>query len=453
MSLIAVLVIVLLYSAYHSITGLISACIICFYISYQYMKHIESSLKTVKPPESPSKENIQIRTWEVTSDSSLSEAFSDLFDEIFQQYIHIWYDHLTTSQLFVAEIRSILRNIVAVIYGRALDADWSLLKSETLPKITSLAAFYIDSLAQDKHLAPSEIMRILPENKLHPALKSLRHEEAHLKEKLQKLARFAFPNISNTGVQVLCDILVTNVIIPGINLAVDKEMGYRIVIEASSALRKKIRKELVKVGLDENGNDAPTWKRRKSCANKIILYNFGSRGFSKTENSIFVLSIRQILEDHQMFYSFKCWLQKYHAVSLLNFVHKFEDFNRRFFGQVEFQDKDLSAFHKELSSLMNIHFSKGPCCIPISSKIIEDLKSIIFGKQQTHENLIKASRPLTLAYNTTLYLLEEYYLPDFCHGVFFNDSSLACGNAAHEILGPRDAQVKVKNKLKKNIQK
>ena len=219
----------------------------------------------------------------MTAELSLSESFSDLFDEIFRQYIHIWYDHLTTSQLFVAEIRSILRNIVAVVYGRALNADWNRLKSETLPKVTSLAAFYIDSLARDKDLAPSEIMRRLPENELHPALKSLRHEEAHLKGKLQKLARYTFPNISNTGFQVLCDILVTNVIIPGIDLAVDKEMGYRIAIEASSALRKKIRKELVKVGLNENGNDTPAWKRRKSCANKIILYKFGSRGFSNTE--------------------------------------------------------------------------------------------------------------------------------------------------------------------------
>ncbi|CAG5111267.1 Oidioi.mRNA.OKI2018_I69.chr2.g5591.t1.cds [Oikopleura dioica] len=284
-------------------------------------------------------------------------------------------------------------------------------------------------------------MRSLPENQLHPALKSLRHEEAHLKTKLQKIAPFAFPSVSNTGVQVLCDILVTNVIIPGINLATDKEMGYRIVIEANSSLRKKFRKELVKLGLDENANEIPPiWKRRKSNANKIILYDFGSRGFVKTEKSIFVLSVRQILEDHQMFYSFKCWLQKYQAVSLLNFVHKFEDFNRRFFGHVEFREEELQSFHKELSNLMDVHFSKGPCCIPISSKIIEDLKAIVFGKQQSHENLIKASRPLTLAYNTTLYLLEEYYLPDFCHGIFFNDSSLACGHAAYEVIGPRDAQ-------------
>ena len=154
-------------------------------------------------------------------------------------------------------------------------------------------------------------------------------------------------------------------------------MGYRIVIEANSSLRKKFRKELVKLGLDENANEIPTiWKRRKSNANKIILYDFGSRGFAKTEKSIFVLSVRQILEDHQMFYSFKCWLQKYQAVSLLNFVHKFEDFNRRFFGHVEFREEELQSFHKELSNLMDVHFSKGPCCIPISSKIIEGPKLI-----------------------------------------------------------------------------
>ena len=207
-SLLAILVVVILYSAYHSITGLISACIICFYISYQYMKHIESSLnndadspKTSKSevPRNSQSSNFQIRTWEVTAESSLSEAFSDLFDEILRQYVHIWYDYITSSQLFVAEIRSVLRNIVAVIYGRALIADWSRLRSETIPKVSSLAAFYIDSSSQGSGLSSSEIMRSLPENQLHPALKSLRHEEVHLKTKLQKIAPFAFPSLSNTG--------------------------------------------------------------------------------------------------------------------------------------------------------------------------------------------------------------------------------------------------------------
>ena len=55
------------------------------------------------------------------------------------------------------------------------------------------------------------------------------------------------------------------------------------------------------------------------------------------------------------------------------------------------------------------------------------------------EIAIQASKPLTIAYNTALSLLEEYYIPDFCHDVYSNDLNLTCGNSAGDIVGPRDA--------------
>ena len=49
-----------------------------------------------------------------------------------------------------------------------------------------------------------------------------------------------------------------------------------------------------------------------------------------------------------------------------------------------------------------------------------ELKTILFERNKNVFNTeiaIQASKPLTIAYNTALSLLEEYYIPDFCHDV------------------------------------
>jgi hypothetical protein len=61
--------------------------------------------------------------------------------------------------------------------------------------------------------------------------------------------------------------------------------------------------------------------------------------------------------------------------------------------------------------------------IPVKMQIIDDLRTIMFDKNQNVEICLKASRPLTIAYNTALSLLEEYYIPDFCHMLYSDDSS------------------------------
>lgn len=71
-----------------------------------------------------------------------------------------------------------------------------------------------------------------------------------------------------------------------------------------------------------------------------------------------------------------------------------------------------------------------------------ELKTILFERNKNVFNTeiaIQASKPLTIAYNTALSLLEEYYIPDFCHDVYSNDLNLTCGNSAGDIVGPRDA--------------
>lgn len=69
-----------------------------------------------------------------------------------------------------------------------------------------------------------------------------------------------------------------------------------------------------------------------------------------------------------------------------------------------------------------------------------ELKSILFERDKNNsEVVIQASKPLTIAYNTALSLLEEYYIPDFCHDLYSNESNLTCGHAAGDIVGPRDS--------------
>ena len=45
------------------------------------------------------------------------------------------------------------------------------------------------------------------------------------------------------------------------------------------------------------------------------------------------------------------------SVNLLNFVHAFEDFNRRFFVKAELEPTEMEIFHREMSRIMDDFFA------------------------------------------------------------------------------------------------
>jgi len=112
---------------------------------------------------------------------------------------------------------------------------------------------------------------------------------------------------------------------------------------------------------------------------KIFLYEFGTRSTIISDFSIFRINHRRLIEDQQMFYNFKCWLQTHNALPLLNFVHAFEDFNRRFFAKAELSEEESAGFYRELSRLIDDYFSnESKHTIPIKSKITDELKKRVF---------------------------------------------------------------------------
>ena len=114
--------------------------------------------------------------------------------------------------------------------------------------------------------------------------------------------------------------LITNAIMPGIEHCSSPVVSYKMLIALHHHGAKKFKTFLF--------DSAPpntvvsTWQtklaKRKSSAMRIFLYDFGRRGataenfesFVKNfEFSIFKINHRRLIEDQQMFYNFKCWLQ------------------------------------------------------------------------------------------------------------------------------------------------
>ena len=59
--------------------------------------------------------------------------------------------------------------------------------------------------------------------------------------------------------------------------------------------------------------------KRKSSNLRIFLYDFGRRSIKNDHSnqfSIFEIDQRRLIDDQQMFYNFKCWLQG--TLALLN---------------------------------------------------------------------------------------------------------------------------------------
>ena len=108
----------------------------------------------------------------------------------------------------------------AILYTRIISADWSWLLSNTIPKIVSLCSFYSSQLKRGS--SSEEILLKLPSDVLHPALKSIQHEDLFWRKVFSKLSSYVFPNLSSTGFQLLNEILSTNVLIPSIDLACSK---------------------------------------------------------------------------------------------------------------------------------------------------------------------------------------------------------------------------------------
>ena len=99
-----------------------------------------------------------------------------------------------------------------------------------------------------------------------------------------------------------------------------------------------------------------------------------------------LLSIKIFLD---ILYNFKKWLQIYNSVPLLNYVHAFEDFNRRFFAKTELNKAEIDSFHRELSQIIDDYFSAtSRSRIPVKNKINQgntlDLQPI-YRKKEFHE--------------------------------------------------------------------
>ena len=68
---------------------------------------------------------------------------------------------------------------------------------------------------------------------------------------------------------------------------------------------------------------------------------------------------------------------------LLNFVHAFEDFNRRFFAKAEMTEAESDNFYRELSRLTDDYFSSdSKSTIPVRSEITDELRSIMFDQER-----------------------------------------------------------------------
>ena len=73
---------------------------------------------------------------------------------------------------------------------------------------------------------------------------------------------------------------------------------------------------------------------------------------------------------------------------LLNYVHAFEDFNRRFFAKTELNKAEIDSFHRELSQIIDDYFSAtSRSRIPVKNKINQGdtFETPVWGKRKSCE--------------------------------------------------------------------
>ena len=171
--------------------------------------------------------------------------------------------------------------------------------------------------------------------------------------------------------KLLNEILSTNVLIPAINLGCSVQVTYKIIFALHLALVKKVRSKIFSSTTEKPIFwDSKSLLQKRDSKMKILLYDFGRRSQGLHQKTLFAISNRSLIDDQQILYNFKKWLQPQNSVPLLNYVHAFEDFNRRFFAKAELNEAEIDSFHRELSQIIDDYFSpnsKGK--IPVKSKI------------------------------------------------------------------------------------
>ena len=97
---------------------------------------------------------------------------------------------------------SSLRHGAASLYARICSSQWPQLMSVTLPRLISQLAFYSNTDEKE-----TLILRRLPSDVLHPAVRSIQLEDAYWRELCTKITGKLFPHLSSTAGQVLNVIL------------------------------------------------------------------------------------------------------------------------------------------------------------------------------------------------------------------------------------------------------
>ena len=342
--------------------------------------------KAAPPPTPPSSKPNQLpKPWEVQTAQSVSDAVAELLEEVLSRYVQPWYSMISLEPQFINECRASLRQGAANLYARILRSPWPSLMSSTVPRLISQLTFFT---AQDDK--DTNVLRALPKDVLHPAVKSIHLEDGYWRQWSAKITAKLFPHLSSTASQVLNVILSSNVLIPSLDLACSERIMLKVLISIHALIVKQIAGAIFNTQKNEKIWTQASGQATSRCS--ILLYEFGTRRRVYDGKSLFAISNRSLIDDQgkllinfvlnlifeDILYNFKKWLQSANAVPLLNYVHAFEDFNRRFFAKAELTAAEIDAFHRELSQIIDGYFTaESSSRIPVKSKIHQGYSKII----------------------------------------------------------------------------
>ena len=156
--------------------------------------------------------------------------------------------------------------------------------SETLPRLISQLAFFSNTDEKE-----TLILRRLPSDVLHPAVRSIELEDAYWRELCTKITGKLFPHLSSTAGQVLNVILSSNVLIPSLDLACSERITLKVLISIHSLIVKQMAQTIFSTKSNK------IWTRSHRL--NILLYEFGQRRREFDGKSLFAISNRSLIDD------------------------------------------------------------------------------------------------------------------------------------------------------------
>ncbi|ETE67249.1 Sorting nexin-14, partial [Ophiophagus hannah] len=330
--------------------------------------------------------------------SKVDASLSEMFELVLENFIYPWYREITDDESPVDELRVTLRFFASVLLRRIYKVN---IPTVVTKRMLKAAMKHIEVIAKARqkvknteYLQQAALEEYGPS--LHVALRSRRDELNYLRKLTELLFSYILlPKATDCGTFTLLirEILSGSVFLPSMDYLADPDTVNHLIL----------------IFIDDSPPEIAT-----EPASPLVPF---LQKFTESRNkkpSALHFELKEFEGKQDLFFLFMSFLKKEGTVHVLQFYLELEQFNNRIL-QAELSDSEKMSLHEEVKKIYETYcLDESVDKIKFDPFIVEEIQSIAEGP---YEEVVKLQqmRCFFEAYEQVFSLLENVFIPRFCH--------------------------------------